>query len=74
MKRYRMAGIIGFMLMFAFACNNNSPDTNTNNTDTLSVLPADTATPVVVPDTAIPRVDPALDSAARQMDEAIPPK
>ena len=75
MKHYLLLWITGSVLMLATACN-NSPYNNEHTDTTMLTLPVDTANPTTVPpDTAaVPRVDPALDSAARQMDDALPPK
>lgn len=73
-----MLWLAGAALMFAAACGNNTESGDSSADTSITTLPAETTVDenmMQEQDTGIvPRIDPALDSAARQKDDALPPK
>jgi hypothetical protein len=78
MKRYLILWLIGSALMLATACNNNTAPEEGGMTDTsMTTMPAEQPPAVDMDgrDTAVvPRIDPSLDSAAKEKDQELPPK
>lgn len=79
MKRYVLSWIMGPALLLAAACGdrmNNGDDTADTSMTTMPVVtPAPEDNMPEQRDTAaVPRIDPTLDSAAKEKDETLPPK